>query len=320
MSSLEERHLTLSIEPDEQALRLDRWLVAHLPDLSRSRLQQLIEQGSVRVNGKTKKASYRLHAGEIVTLTFPAAPIESLEPEPIPLEIIYEDSDLIVVNKSAGMVVHPGAGHSRGTLVHALLARTTLSPIGAPLRPGIVHRLDKGTSGLLVVAKTEVAHLSLTRQLGERTVERCYLALVSGAVRQTEGVIEVAIGRHPRDRIRMAVRPAGKGKSAVTHFRVRERFRGFTFLECRLKTGRTHQIRVHLAHLGHPVVGDETYRKRLARIDESSLRALIEALGGHALHAASLGFLHPRTGERLRFDAPLPQPFETLLTHLRAPY
>jgi len=299
------------------SLRLDRLLATRLPDISRTRLQQLIEEGDVRVNGVIRKASYRLRAGENVAVSIPAAPVEPLQPEPIRLAIVYEDEDLLVVNKPAGMVVHPGAGVRSGTLVNALLAHTTLSPIGAPVRPGIVHRLDKGTSGLLVVAKTEAAHLALAKQLESRSVERRYLALVSGKVERAEGVIEVGIGRHPRDRIRMAVRPTGGGKAAITHFRVVERFPGFTLLECRLRTGRTHQIRVHLSHLGHAVVGDETYQKRSSRPKDPTIQALITELKGHALHAASLGFVHPRTGRMLRFEAPPPQALERLLDHLR---
>jgi 23S rRNA pseudouridine1911/1915/1917 synthase len=291
--------------------------VARLADLSRARLQQRIEEGNVRVNGTARKASYRVRAGEMVSVTIPPVRVEPLQPEPIPLEIVYEDDDLLVVNKPAGMVVHPGAGVPSGTLVNALLARTRLSPIGGPARPGIVHRLDKGTSGLLVVAKTETAHVALVKQLEARSVERRYLALVSGRVERAEGVIEVAIGRHPRDRIRMAVRPTGGGKAAITHFRALERFSGFTLLECRLKTGRTHQIRVHLSHLGHPVAGDEMYQKQSARFKNPAMQALIADLNGHALHAVSLGFIHPVTGAICRFEAPLPPPFEQLLDHLR---
>lgn len=318
MAVSEERRLTIPVEPHEASLRLDRLLVLHLPDLSRTRLQKLVEDGDVKVDGATRKPGYKLRVGETVTVTVRSLQVEPLEAEAIPLDIVYEDSDLLVVNKAPGMVVHPGAGVSRGTLVHALLARTTLSPVGAPLRPGIVHRLDKGTSGLLVVAKSEAAHNGLVKQLAQRSVERRYLALVSGRVERSEGVVEVAIGRHPRDRIRMAVRPAGQGKAAITHFRVLERFRGFTLIECRLKTGRTHQIRVHLAHLGHPVVGDETYRRRSTKPVDGTLVPLITGLGGHALHAASLGFLHPVTGARCDFSAPLPPSFERLLAHLRA--
>ncbi|HLC40464.1 MAG TPA: RluA family pseudouridine synthase [Methylomirabilota bacterium] len=312
-----EKTFSFRIEPGEASARLDRLLVTRLPDISRTRLQQLIEEGNVRVNGAARKASYRLRAGERVTITIPAVRVEPLRPEPIPLTIVYEDDDLLVVNKPAGMVVHPGAGVQSGTLVNALLAHTGLSPIGGPARPGIVHRLDKGTSGLLVVAKSQTAHVALVKQLESRSVERRYLALVSGRLERAEGVIEVAIGRHPHDRIRMAVRPTGGGRAAITHFRVQERLPGFTLLECQLKTGRTHQIRVHLAHLGHPVVGDDTYQKRSTRIKDPAMQALIADLNGHALHAASLGFVHPRTGVICRFEAPLPPPFEQLLEHLR---
>jgi 23S rRNA pseudouridine1911/1915/1917 synthase len=235
---------------------------------------------------------------------------------------VYEDADLLVVNKPAGLVVHPGAGHRTGTLVHALLAHcgASLSGIGGARRPGIVHRLDRGTSGLLVVAKGDPAHLALARQLKARTVERRYLALVHGRLPHAAGVIETAIGRDPRDRLRMAVRPTGAGRPAVTRYRVLERFTRptpFTLVEATLGTGRTHQIRVHLAHLGAPVVGDRTYRRRGGGALDPELAGHVAALGGQALHAQTLGFVHPRTGARHRFEAPLPPAFAALLAWLR---
>lgn len=299
-------------------MRLDRFLSTRLPDLSRTRLQALIDDRHVRVDGLARKASHRLRGGEEVSVELPEPIPLDLIPEPIPLDIVYEDDAVLVVNKPAGMVVHPGAGHDRGTLVHALLAHCpTLSGIGGVRRPGIVHRLDKGTSGLLAVAKTDQAHRELTRQLKARTVSRRYLALVHGSLPQEAGVIEAAIGRHPRDRLRMAVRPLGQGRAALTQFRVLERFEGFTLLEARLQTGRTHQIRVHLAHLGFPVAGDPIYRRRPGRPGDGDLVARLGALGGQALHAAALGFTHPTSGIRCQFEAPPPAPFSALLDWLR---
>lgn len=299
-------------------MRLDRFLSTRLPDLSRTRLQALIDDRHVRVDGLARKASHRLRGGEEVSVELPEPIPLDLIPEPIPLDIVYEDDAVLVVNKPAGMVVHPGAGHDRGTLVHALLAHCpTLSGIGGVRRPGIVHRLDKGTSGLLAVAKTDQAHRELTRQLKARTVSRRYLALVHGSLPQEAGVIEAAIGRHPRDRLRMAVRPLGQGRAALTQFRVLERFEGFTLLEARLQTGRTHQIRVHLAHLGFPVAGDPIYRRRPGRPGDGDLAARLGALGGQALHAAALGFTHPTSGIRCQFEAPPPAPFSALLDWLR---
>lgn len=308
------------VSPEEAGLRLDRFLALRRPDLSRSRVQSLIAAGEVEVGGQRPKPSRALRPGEVVTLRVPPPVPLDLHPEPIPLNVVYEDAGLVVVNKPAGLVVHPGAGHSTGTLVHALLHHCrTLSGIGGVRRPGIVHRLDRGTSGLLVVAKTDQAHLALSAQLKARSVERRYLALVHGRLPRKEGVIETAIGRDPRHRFRMAVRPAGQGKAAVTHFTVLETFGRFTYLEARLRTGRTHQIRVHLAHLGFPVVGDGTYRGRgvAGALQDPTLRRLVAALDGLALHAATLAFTHPISGARLEFSAPLPAAFERLLAYLR---
>ncbi len=314
-----------TVAPADGGSRLDRFLSARAPDLSRTRLQSLIEAGRVAVDGRMLKASHRLRVGETVTVEVPP-PVElSLVPEPIPLDVVYEDPALLVVNKPAGLVVHPGAGHATGTLVHALLSHcgAALSGIGGVRRPGIVHRLDRGTSGLLVVAKTDRAHLALARQLKSRSVERRYLALVHGRVPRLEGQIEAAIGRDPHDRLRMAVRPPGLGREALTRYRVLERLgapRPLSFLSVRLGTGRTHQIRVHLAHLGFPVVGDRTYRRRGTPPIDPELASRVQALGGQALHAAVLGFSHPETGARLAFEAPLPPAFAALLEWLRARY
>ena len=291
------------------------------PDLSRTRLQALIAGGQVAVTGGAARSSHRLRAGARVTVEVPPPEPLTLEPEPIPLAVVHDDADLLVVNKPAGLVVHPGAGHRTGTLVHALLAHCgpSLSGIGGARRPGIVHRLDRGTSGLLVVAKHDQAHVALARQLKARTVERRYVALVHGRVPHAAGIIETAIGRDPRDRLRMAVRPAGAGRPALTRYRVLERFARpspLTLVEATLGTGRTHQIRVHLAHLGMPVVGDRTYRRGTPPLDPD-LGRHVAALGGQALHAATLGFLHPRTGQPHRFEAALPPAFAALLAWLR---
>jgi 23S rRNA pseudouridine1911/1915/1917 synthase len=294
--------------------RLDRWLAARLPELSRARLQALIDQGRVTVGGRARKAAYRVREGEPVLVEIPPPAAPELRPEALPLEIVYEDDAVLVVNKVAGMVVHPGAGQATGTLAAAVLARAPeTAAVGSPRRPGIVHRLDKGTSGLLVIAKTRPAFDSLVAQLAARTVTRRYLAIVHGLPARSEGVIDAPIGRHPRDRRRMAVRPAGQGRRAVTRYRVLERFPAVpaTYLEARLETGRTHQIRVHLAAQGHPVLGDDTYRGR------SSRRPDLDP-AGLALHAAELAFVHPLTGERVAFTASLPQRLERLLAHLRS--
>ncbi len=303
------------VDPAEAGRRLDRWLADRVPGLSRARLQALIETGHVRVGGLPRKASYRVRAGDQVDLEIPPPEPEELAPEALPLEIVYEDDAVLVVNKPPGMVVHPGAGQARGTLAAAVLAHAPATGgVGGPRRPGIVHRLDKGTSGLLVIAKTAGAYESLTDQLAARTVSRRYLAIVHGLLSRDGGVIDAPIGRHPHDRVRMAVRPTGRGKRAVTRYHVLEHFRsaGCTYIEARLETGRTHQIRVHLASLGHPVVGDETYRPR-------GVRRLDVEIEGMALHAAELAFTHPVTGERVTFAVALPQRMEWLLSHLRSP-
>lgn len=309
--------------PEDAGQRLDRFLQTRLPELSRTRLQRLIAEGRVRVDGGAARASQRLRSGARVTVEVPPPEPLALVPEPIPLDILYEDAHLLVVNKPPGLVVHPGAGHATGTLVHALLAHCgpALSGIGGARRPGIVHRLDRGTSGLLVVAKTDAAHQALARALRARAVERRYLALVHGRVPHAEGRIEAAIGRDPRDRLRMAVRPAGRGRPALTRYRVLERFAApvpLTWLEVTLGTGRTHQIRVHLAHLGCPVVGDRTYGRRRAGAAAAALGPWVTALGGLALHAAGLAFVHPATGQRLRFEAAPPPALADLLAWLRA--
>lgn len=303
--------VTITADASSAGSRLDRWLHERLPELSRARLQALIDAGHVRVDGAVKKPSHRLPAGARVEVEIPPLPPETLEPEPIALTIVHEDEHVLVVDKPVGMVVHPGAGHARGTLASAVLAHApTTAGVGGPRRPGVVHRLDKGTSGLLAIAKTPLAYESLVAQLAARTVTRRYVAIVQGRVRLAEGVIDAPIGRHPRDRVRMAVRPASRGRRAVTRYRVLERFAHFTYLELRLETGRTHQIRVHLASLGHPVLGDDVYGGRTRARGPLPMEGL-------ALHAERLGFVHPLTQKRMEFTAPVPPRIERVLACLR---
>ena len=294
--------------PKEQtSLRLDRFLAKELPNYSRSRIQQLIRAGSVRLNGAVTRPRELVRSGDQIGLTEP--PLEKVEhrPEPIPLDILFEDDELIVINKPAGLVVHPGAGHRQHTLVNALLAHcATLSGIGGKERPGIVHRLDKETSGCLVVAKTDAAHRDLSMQFAEREVEKIYLALVAGKLRKQSGVIEEKIGRHPVHRQRMSVRSA-RGRAAKTEYRVVDSGATASLIECRLHSGRTHQIRVHLHHLGHPVLGDKVYAPRLA-----TPKAV--GIPRQMLHAWKIGFRHPATGEWKQFEAPLPDDFRKALT------
>jgi 23S rRNA pseudouridine1911/1915/1917 synthase len=303
----------------EAGTRLDVWLAARLPDLSRTRIRALVDAGHVHVDGARLKASHRLKAGERVAAEIPPPPPEEMAAEAIPLTVVFEDEHVLVVDKPAGMVTHPGAGQMTGTLAAAALAHAPeIAGVGGPRRPGIVHRLDKGTSGLIVLTKTRQAYDSLTAQLARRTVSRRYLCLVHGALPRAEGVIDAPIGRDPRSRVRMAVAAEGKGKRAVTRFRVLERFAGVNYVECRLETGRTHQIRVHLASLGHPLLGDETYGRRVLRkAPDAELAALIAALDGVALHAAGLSFLHPVSGGLVELTSPLPCRIENILSRLR---
>ena len=287
---------------DDARLRLDRFLARELPGYSRSRIQQLIRAGFVRLNGATSRPRHLVRGGDKIDLTAP--PLEKIDnqPESIPLDILFEDNDLIVINKPAGLVVHPGAGHREHTLVNALLSHcTSLSGIGGKERPGIVHRLDKDTSGCLVVAKNDTAHRELSRQFAERTVEKVYLALVAGKLRKQSGAIEEKIGRHPVDRQRMSV-GSPRGRAAKTEYRVVRSTATASLVECRLHSGRTHQIRVHLHHIGHPVLGDKVYASRLAKDFPRQM-----------LHAWKLGFRHPSTGDWKNFEAPLPSDFATAL-------
>ena len=300
--------LEFTAAPADAGQRLDRWLAGQAGAPSRSALQGLMEAGFVRRNGAPANKKDKLAAGDRITLTLPdPQPIEA-QPQDIPLDIVYEDDHLLVVNKPKGMVVHPAPGNPDGTLVNALLyhCRGRLSGVGGAIRPGIVHRIDKDTSGLLVVAKDDLTHQGLSEQMAVHAIHRVYHAVVYGNIRQDTGTIEAPIGRDPRDRKRMAVTP-GQGKRACTHWQVLERFGRFTLLACRLETGRTHQIRVHMAHIGHPLAGDPVYGPR----------SVIRELQGQCLHAKELGFRHPVTGQEMRFDSPLPAYFTTFLERLR---
>jgi len=297
--------------------RLDSYL-ASCPELgiSRSRAGRLLAEGWVTVDGEVCRAAHRIRGGEQIEVIVPPSDAVDPEPERIQLDVVYEDDDLIVINKPRGMVVHPSPGHHAGTLVNALLYHCgTLSSLGDEYRPGIVHRLDKDTTGLMMVAKNDAAHESLAHQLRDRAAGREYLALVRGVVLDEQGIICAPLGRHPVNRQRFAVLTPGEGKDAVTRFRVAERLPGFTLLHLSLDTGRTHQIRVHLAHLGYPVVGDPVYGGGARRLLE---KQGLPRLSGQALHAFRLTFRHPRTGDRLTFEAPVPGDFQAVLDALRA--
>ncbi len=310
----------LRIEPSGALQRLDVFVAAAVPELTRSRVQRLIREGHIRVDGRAPRAADLTKAGSVVEIAVPPpAPLDAIA-EDLPLRVIHEDRSVIVVDKEAGMVVHPAAGHARGTLVNALLHHCRdLSGIGGVMRPGIVHRMDKGTSGLLVVAKNDRAHVGLAAQFKAHTVDREYIAIVWGRFRESKGRFDRPVGRHPGDRKRMSV-ASRRGKSAVTLFRVEKDLGGFSLLRLKLKTGRTHQIRVHLSAAGHPVVGDMTYGGGASRGSTApgAVRPLLRELGRPALHAALLGFDHPETGGRMRFESPLPAPLVDFWERLEA--
>jgi 23S rRNA pseudouridine1911/1915/1917 synthase len=299
---------TFEFNVDESSVgtRLDVFISTKFEDKSRSYIQGIIEGETVTVNGKCRKSNYKMKLGDTITLLIPE-PIElNVKAEEIPLDVIYEDSDVIVINKPQDMVVHPAPGNYSGTLVNALLHHCKdLSGINGIVRPGIVHRIDKDTSGVLVVAKNDNAHNCLAMQLKDHSMTRSYLALVEGIIKSDEGTIDEPIGRHPIDRIKMGI--VKNGKKAVTHFKVIERFEGYTLVECNLETGRTHQIRVHMAKIGHPLVGDLIYGYKKQRFN----------LKGQALHAKKLGFIHPSTNEYMEFVSPLPDYFENLMVKLK---
>lgn len=290
--------------------RIDKFLSCRLEEVSRSYIQKLIKEGHVSVNGKSVKANYKLGAGDEISVEIPEAKEPDILPEDIPLDILYEDQDILVVNKPKGMVVHPAAGHYSGTLVNALMyhCKDSLSGINGVMRPGIVHRIDMDTTGSLLVCKNDEAHRILAEQLKEHTIRREYHAIVYGNIKEDTGTVDAPIGRHPTDRKKMSINYKN-GKQAVTHYEVLERFGNFTYIRCRLETGRTHQIRVHMASLHHPLLGDEVYGP--------SSRPPFPGLKGQVLHAKILGIYHPATGEYMEFDAPLPEYFVDLLQKLR---
>ena len=299
---------TLQVNPEDTGTRLDAWLAGQLPDVTRSAAARLLEEGRVTDRGRPVAKNLRVQPGDTFVVTLPDAAPSELVAQDLPLDVVYEDADLIVVNKPRGMVVHPAPGHEDGTLVNALLAHCgeSLSGVGGERRPGIVHRIDKDTSGLLVAAKNDFAHLALSAQLADHTMARTYEAVVCGNLRDDAGTVDAPIARHPTDRKRMAVVRQG-GREAVTHWEVIARYPGVTHLRCRLETGRTHQIRVHLAHIGHPILGDTVY----------GAKKPVPGLTGQCLHAVGLRFLHPRTGEPVELTCPLPEEFVRMLDKLR---
>ena len=299
---------TLTVASNDYPTRIDRYLAQHRPDLSRSWLQKLMEEGNILLNGKCPKPSAKVKSGDVITLSFPEPRQLDILPENIPLSILYEDDDLLVVDKPKQMVVHPAPGHEEGTLVNALMyhCHGKLSGINGILRPGIVHRIDQDTTGSLVVCKTDHAHRCLAAQLKDHAITRRYLAIVCGRLTEDCGTVDAPIGRHPVHRRKMAVVRTG-GRHAVTHYLVLERFLHYTYIQCQLETGRTHQIRVHMANLGHPVLGDPLY----------GFSHCPFSLQGQTLHASVLGFIHPTTGEYMEFEAPLPAYFTDLLEKLR---
>ena len=299
--------ILLRASEESKNQRLDAFLASSLDGLTRSQATRLIESGEVAVNGRAVGKSYKLAGGEDIAVTLPEPePVEAV-PQDIPLDVVYEDADVIVVNKPSGMVVHPAPGHPDGTLVNALLYHCagTLSGIGGALRPGIVHRIDRDTSGLIIAAKNDAAHQYLSAQLADHTLARTYECIVVGALREDRGTVNAPIARHPTDRKRMAV--VAGGREAITHWEVIARYPGYTHVRCRLETGRTHQIRVHMAYIGHPILGDTVY----------GAKKEVPGLTGQCLHAVGLRFLHPRTHEVVELSCPLPEEFTRMLQKIR---
>lgn len=293
---------------DGSGLRIDRYLSDNLQELSRSYLQKLLKDGGIRVNGKAVKSNYKVCDGDLIVLEIPEAVEPDIEAESMNLEILYEDADILLVNKPKGMVVHPAAGHYTGTLVNGLMAhcKGQLSGINGVMRPGIVHRIDMDTTGVLIVCKNDRAHSAIAEQLKVHSITRKYYAIVHGTIKDEEGCIHAPIGRHPADRKKMSINEKN-GKDAITHYRVLRRFRRFTYVECQLETGRTHQIRVHMASIGHPLLGDTVY---------GPSKCPFSGLQGQTLHAGVLGIVHPVSGEYMEFHAPLPEYFDILLKKL----
>lgn len=296
------------ITPEMEGIRIDLSLSKDCPDYSRSYLQKLIKEGFVEVNQKPVKSNYKVLAGDTIELEIPDLVVPQIRAEHMELDILYEDSDLILINKPKGMVVHPAAGHFEGTLVNGLMAHCCddLSGINGVMRPGIVHRIDMDTTGVLIVCKNDFSHQHIAAQLKEHSITRVYFAVVHGIIKEEEGTVDAPIGRHPTDRKKMSVNYK-HGREAVTHYRVLERFRQFTYIECRLETGRTHQIRVHMASIHHPLLGDRVY---------GPAKSPFPSLEGQTLHAGILGIIHPRSGQYMEIQAPLPQYFEQLLKKL----
>ena len=297
-----------TVEKEESGIRIDRYLAEKDSGLSRSFLQKLLKEGQITVGEKAAKSNYKVRENDRIHLEIPDSSEPDIVPENIPLDILYEDDYVLVVNKPKNMVVHPSAGHTSGTLVNAVMAHCGehLSGINGVLRPGIVHRIDKDTTGALLICKDDVVHRDLAEQLKEHSIKRRYRAVVQGNLKEAEGTVNAPVGRHPTDRKKMAINHKN-GKEAITHYKVLERFEQATYIECRLETGRTHQIRVHMASLGHPLLGDTVYGSSKNPYH----------LQGQALHAMILGFVHPITGEYLEFEAPLPEYFSKLLEKLR---
>ncbi|MCD8091051.1 MAG: RluA family pseudouridine synthase [Clostridiales bacterium] len=297
----------LYCEKEDGGKRIDGFLSLTLEDISRNRIQRLISEGNILVNGKAVSKSFKLKSGDIVTVVIPEAKEAEISAEDIPLDIIYEDSDVIVINKSQGMVVHPAPGHYSGTVVNALMyhCRGELSGINGVNRPGIVHRIDRDTSGVIVAAKNDFAHNALAAQLAEHSMTRIYKGIVYNNFKEEEGTVDANLGRSPKDRKKMAVLKTG-GRKAVTHYRVLENLGKYTYAEFKLETGRTHQIRVHMSYIGHPLLGDVVYGPKKCPY----------SLKGQTLHAGVLGFIHPRSGEYVEFSAPLPSYFQDLINRL----
>lgn len=298
--------MTLTVEQGGE--RIDRFLSEEIADLSRSYIQKLLKEGSISVNGKAVKANYKVNAGDEILVEIPEPEMPDILPEDIPLDILYEDDDILIVNKPKGMVVHPAPGHYSHTLVNAVLYHcgSRLSGINGVLRPGIVHRIDMDTTGSLLICKNDRAHQILAEELKEHSITRRYHAIVHGNLKEDTGTVNAPIGRHPVDRKKMSTK-SSSGRHAVTHYRVLERFGDFTYIECELETGRTHQIRVHMSSIGHPILGDAVYGPARCPF----------RLQGQTLHAKILGIRHPSTGEYMEFDAPLPEYFSDLLDRLR---
>ncbi len=300
---------TVVVEEEDEGKRIDKFLSEFMPDMSRSYIQKLFGTGNVMRNEMGVKPGYKICAGDKISISIPEAVEPKIEPENIPLEILYEDQDVILINKQKGMVVHPAAGHYSGTLVNALMyhCHDQLSGINGVLRPGIVHRIDRDTTGVLIVCKNDMSHNNIAAQLKQHSITRRYYAVVYGNIKEEDGTVNAPIGRHPTDRKKMAINYKN-GKEAVTHYRVVERFGKYTWIECRLETGRTHQIRVHMSSIGHPLLGDTVY---------GPTKCPYGFLTGQTLHAYILGFIHPRTGEYMEFCASLPDYFERLIRILR---